>query len=171
MLLMELLFIYIFFPPPDKYIHMLGVKPWSGAVWIHDLVAGDSHFDEVRLRLYSLQPFQFSGLTFIRHLILSRECGYWGCWVKISQEGWFDSPLHQTIHLSSRTVQPINAGRRDYLSIYASTGMPHLREILSDRLIYIYAASNLSLFTGCNLRNDQISSLLNFVGVNYYSHF
>ena len=71
--------IFIFFPPPlnpsDKYIHMLGVKLWSGAVWIHDLVTGDSRFDEVRLRLRSLQPFCFSGLTFIRHVILSTETG------------------------------------------------------------------------------------------------
>lgn len=84
MLAIELLFVFFSPHASEKYIHMFGVKSWSGAVWIHDLVMADSQFDEVGLRLHSLQLLCCNGLTFIRHLILTRECGYMGLLGKIS---------------------------------------------------------------------------------------
>lgn len=122
--------IFIFSPPPrlpllppsDKYIHMLGVKSRSGAVWIHDLVMGDSQFDEVRLRLHLL-----AGLLLSRTDIYQTSDPVWvrRCWAEISREASNTCRIKHFIFLHGQLVNVVL-----FVSNYASTGIPRFGNII-----------------------------------------
>lgn len=54
---LQMLVMELFSPSPQQ------INMYTLSAWIQDLVTGDSEFDDVRLRLYSLQPFCFSGVA------------------------------------------------------------------------------------------------------------
>lgn len=91
--------IFIFYlPPSDKYIHMLGIKVHSGAVWVHKLVKDDSQFDNVKLLVFTINLALVSWNLDFRHLILSRKSVYITAG-STCQGGWFDKYKYDKFYL------------------------------------------------------------------------